>query len=204
MDMLRCDRGIDDWCEYDCWRTSCPVCANGWCGGDSGREGVVTGAIVGMAVPTVVGHLWSLWKVHSESAMGLGLYACAIWEGRMGGGGRRIAAVFLRFFHFARRFWNQTYKGKTWWSVGLSFQRNHSKVTFKVTDGDGDGHLVGMGDPQVSRWNAQDRLTLPLYQGDTVVRSTSFWLIPYPHRFKMIYIYIFLKAQVNADLPNPV
>lgn len=113
MDMLRCDRGIDDWCEYDCWSTSCPVCANGWCGGDSGREGVVTGAIVGMAVPTVVGHLWSLWKVHRESVMGLGLYACAMWEGRMGAGGRRMAAVFLRFFHFARRFWNQTYKGKT-------------------------------------------------------------------------------------------
>lgn len=73
IDMLICDRGMEDWCEYDCWRTSCPVCANGWCGGDSGREGVVTGAIVGSAVAIVVGHLWSLWKVHRESPIGLGL-----------------------------------------------------------------------------------------------------------------------------------
>lgn len=108
MDMLRCDLGMEVWCEYDCGRTSCPVCANGWCGGESGREGVVTGAIVGIAVPIVVGHRWSLWKVHRESPMGLGLYAWAMWDGRIGAGGRRIAAVFLRFFHFARRFWNHT------------------------------------------------------------------------------------------------
>ena len=71
--MLRCERGMEDWCEYDCCRTSCPLWPNGWCGGDIGREGVVTGAMVGMAVPIVVGHLWSLWKVQRESPIGLGV-----------------------------------------------------------------------------------------------------------------------------------
>jgi hypothetical protein len=59
--------------------------------------------MVGTPDGATEGHLWSLWYVHRGSR-GLGLKLCANWEGRIGAGGRRTEVVFLRFFHFARRF----------------------------------------------------------------------------------------------------
>lgn len=106
IDMLRCDFGMEVWCEYVCGRILCLVCVKGWCGGESGREGVVIGVIVGIVVFIVVGYWWLLWKVYREFFIGFGLYVCVIWDGRIGVGGWRIVVVFLCFFYFVWWFWN--------------------------------------------------------------------------------------------------
>lgn len=107
----------------------CMLCPKPWRGKDGGRasdvpgpppiwdiwcEGicvVICGAMC-VVIPDIAGQprvSWP-WKLQKESFIGEGNWASPWWDGRRAPGVRNTFVVFLRFFHLALRFWNQTCK----------------------------------------------------------------------------------------------